>query len=194
MKQNNLSIRSVTVDDAAALLDIYRYYVEHTAVSFEYDVPTVEEFRGRIVHTIETYPYLAAVRDGTIIGYAYAHPFVGRAAYDWSAELTVYIDRDCRHAGAGRALYEALEQALRQMGVLNLYACIGHTEIDDPYLTNNSEQFHAHMGFATVGMFRKCGYKFGHWYDMIWMEKIIGIHGENQPALTPYPAIREVLS
>ncbi len=194
MKKHEIVIRPVTVDDAAALLDIYRYYVEHTAISFEYDVPTVEEFRGRIAHTIETYPYLAAVRDGTIIGYAYAHPFVGRAAYDWSAELTVYIDRDCRHAGAGRALYEALEQALRQMGVLNLYACIGHTEMDDPYLTNNSEQFHAHMGFATVGMFRKCGYKFGHWYDMIWMEKIIGIHGENQPALTPYPAIREVLS
>lgn len=186
MARNNLTIRPVTVNDAEDLLAIYRYYVERTAISFEYDVPTVEEFRGRIAHIIEKYPYFAAVRDGRIIGYAYAHPFVGRAAYDWSAELTIYIDRDCRHSGAGRVLYEALEQALHRMGVLNLYACIGHTDTEDAYLTNNSEQFHAHMGFATVGLFQKCGYKFGQWYDMIWMEKIIGEHGKNQPPITPF--------
>ena len=186
MTRNNLTIRPVTVNDAEDLLAIYRYYVERTAISFEYDVPTVEEFRGRIAHIIEKYPYFAAVRDGRIIGYAYAHPFVGRAAYDWSAELTIYIDRDCRHSGAGRVLYEALEQALHRMGVLNLYAGIGHTDTEDAYLTNNSEQFHAHMGFATVGLFQKCGYKFGQWYDMIWMEKIIGEHGKNQPPITPF--------
>lgn len=184
--KNNITIRPVTPNDAEAVLSVYRYYVEQTAVSFEYDVPIVEEFRQRIAHTIEKYPYFVAVRDGHIIGYAYAHAFVGRAAYDWCAELTVYIDRDCRRSGAGRALYDALETALAAMGVCNLYACIGHTDTEDEHLTNNSEQFHAHMGFEQVGYFQNCGYKFGRWYDMIWMEKIIGDHRENQPAVRPY--------
>lgn len=176
---NHLTVRPVTTDDAAALVAIYRYYVEQTAVSFETVTPSVEEFRARIVRVLEKYPYFAAVRDDQIIGYAYAHEFVGRAAYDHSAELTIYLDRDCRRCGAGRALYEALETALKKMGILNLYACIGTTPAEDEYLTNDSERFHTHMGFVTVGTFRKCGHKFGRWYDMIWMEKIIGTHGEH---------------
>lgn len=183
---SEILIRPVTPDDAQALRDIYAYYVERTAVSFEYDVPTVEEFRRRIEAVLMKYPYFAAVRGGKIIGYAYAHPFVGRAAYDWSAELTVYVDRQCRGAGAGRALYDALEDALRSMGVLNLYACIGHTDREDEYLTNHSERFHAHMGFKQVGFFRACGYKFDRWYDMVWMEKIIGKHTVSQPPVQNY--------
>ena len=178
---NDIVIRPATTDDAAELLEIYRWYVEETAVSFEYVTPTVEEFRGRMAHIMEKYPYFVAARGKKRIGYAYAHPFVGRAAYDWSAELTIYLARECRRNGVGRALYTALEDALREMGVLNLYACIGHTDAEDEYLTNDSERFHAHMGFEQVGMFRKCGYKFGRWYDMIWMEKLIGFHGDNQP-------------
>lgn len=178
---NDITVRPATEEDAETLLAIYRYYVEQTAVSFETVTPTADEFRGRIRNVRQKYPYLAAARDGKIIGYAYAHPFVGRAAYDWSAELTVYLAHDCRRAGAGRALYTALETALRQMGVVNLYACIGHAEPEDDFLTNDSERFHAHMGFRTVGTFRKCGRKFGRWYDMIWMEKIIGTHVDNQP-------------
>ena len=190
---NDIVIRSATPDDAAELLEIYRYYVEQTAVSFEYDTPAVEEFRRRLLHIIEKYPYLAAERGGKLIGYAYAHPFVGRAAYDWSAELTIYLARDCRRGGVGRALYAALEEALREMGVLNLYACIGHTDAEDAYLTNDSERFHARMGFRQVGFFQQCGYKFGHWYDMIWMEKIIGPHGDNQPSVRPFvPSIESV--
>ena len=180
---NDITVRPATEEDAETLLAIYRYYVEQTAVSFETVTPTADEFRGRIRNVRQKYPYLAAARDGKIIGYAYAHPFVGRAAYDWSAELTVYLAHDCRRAGAGRALYTALETALRQMGVVNLYACIGHAEPEDEFLTNDSERFHAHMGFRTVGTFRKCGRKFGRWYDMIWMEKIIGTHGDNQPSV-----------
>ena len=132
---NDITVRPATEEDAETLLAIYRYYVEQTAVSFETVTPTADEFRGRIRNVRQKYPYLAAARDGKIIGYAYAHPFVGRAAYDWSAELTVYLAHDCRRAGAGRALYTALETALRQMGVVNLYACIGHAEPEDEFLT-----------------------------------------------------------
>ena len=169
-------IRCAETSDAERLLEIYSYYVEKTAVSFEYDVPTAEEFRERISKTLKKYPYLAAEDNGKIIGYAYAGPFVGRAAYDHSCELSIYIDRDERGRGCGRALYEAIETALRNMGITNMYACIGDPDTEDEYLTKNSEHFHEHLGFVKAGEFHKCGYKFGRWYNMIWMEKIIGKH------------------
>ena len=169
-------IRSAAVEDAPRLLRIYAYYVEHTAVSFEYDVPLPEEFEARIARTLEKYPYLVAEEDGVILGYAYAGPFVGRAAYDHSCELSVYVDRCARGRGLGRMLYEALEAELRERGILNLYACIGDPEVEDEYLTKASERFHTRMGFTKAGVFHRCGYKFGRWYNMIWMEKIIGEH------------------
>lgn len=178
----NIEIRTATPDDAEELLSIYGYYVTHTAISFEYEVPTVDEFRGRIVRTLQRYPYLVAAWDGEILGYAYAGPFVGRAAYDWSAEVTIYLAADKRKQGLGRRLYEVLEKKLAEMGILNLYACIGCPEVPDEYLTKNSAEFHAHMGYTKVGEFHKCGYKFGRWYDMIWMEKIIGSHENNVSA------------
>ena len=173
---HSFEIRSVTPLDAETLLGIYSYYVLETAISFEIFVPTIQEFRERIEKTLARYPYLAAVRDGKIVGYAYAAPFVGRSAYDHSAELTIYLERDEKGKGTGRKLYEALEQALSDMGVLNLYACIGDPIEEDEYLTRNSEQFHEHMGFSKVGTFHKCGRKFNRWYNMTWMEKIIGSH------------------
>ena len=177
-------IRYATLADAPRILEIYAFYVEHTAISFEYTVPTLEEFRGRMERTLRRYPYLVVEEAGRIEGYCYAGPFVGRAAYDWSAELTIYLDPGAKKRGYGRLLYEALEKELSEMGVLNLYACIGQTDTEDEYLTNNSPQFHAHMGFSLVGKFQKCGYKFGRWYDMIWMEKLIGVHGPDQPPVT----------
>ena len=174
----NRLIRTAAVEDAEALLNIYAYYVTDTVISFEYEVPTVEEFRSRIENKLKKYPYLVVEENGEIMGYAYAGPFVGRAAYDWSAELTIYLRKDVRRRGYGRMLYEALEKELAQRGYLNLYACIGDPLEEDEYLTRNSEQFHAHLGFKKVGTFYKCGYKFGRWYNMIWMEKIIGEHKE----------------
>ena len=169
-------IRSATEKDAGRLLEIYAWYVENTAVTFEYDVPSMEEFRERISATLKKYPYLVLEEDGRIRGYAYAGAFVGRAAYERSCEVTVYLDHGSRGHGFGRALYEALEQELRDRGFLNLYACIGDPVEEDEYLTRNSEQFHRHLGFTRAGTFHKCGYKFGRWYNMIWMEKIIGEH------------------
>ena len=128
---SGIRIREAAVDDAARLLEIYAFYVEKTAITFEYDVPSLEEFRGRIAHIKERYP---------------------------------------------RKLYEALEEALKAQGMLNLYACIGYPDVPDEYLDYNSAQFHEHLGYRTVGTFHQCGYKFGRWYSMIWMEKMIGEH------------------
>ena len=101
-------------------------------------------------------------------------------------ELTVYLAQNARRCGMGRRLYEALEQALREMGVCNLYACIACPEQEDEYLTGNSAAFHEHLGFRQVGLFRACGYKFGRWYHMVWMEKIIGVHRAKQPPVQAY--------
>ena len=173
---NGFFIRPVTPDDAPALAGIYGYYVERTAVSFEYVPPTAEEFRERITRTLQKYPYIAAVSGDRIIGYAYAREFVGRAACEWCVEATVYIAHDCRRTGAGRALYDALESILQQMGILNVYASIAFADGEDAYLTHDSAKFHARMGYEQVARFHRCGYKFGRWYDLIWVEKYIGSH------------------
>ncbi len=173
-------IRDARPGDAPRLLEIYAWYVEHTAVTFDCDVPAQAEFERRMKTTLERYPYLVAEEDGTALGYAYAGPFVGRAAYRYSCELTIYLDPGTRGKGCGRALYETLEARLRAMGILNLYACIGDPIVEDEYLTRNSEQFHRHLGFAKVGTFHRCGYKFGRWYNMIWMEKLIGEHRKEE--------------
>ena len=172
-------IRSAAERDAERLLEIYAYYVENTAISFEYDTPDLDAFRKRIAHTLETYPYLVLEADGVIQGYAYAGVFKGRAAYDHCCEVTIYLDHDAKGNGYGRALYMALEDALKKMGIINLYACIGDPVFEDEYLTKNSEHFHQHMGYTRVGEFHQCGYKFGRWYNMIWMEKMIGEHRKN---------------
>ena len=180
-----MRVRFARPEEAAVLLEIYRPYVEKTAITFEYDVPTAEEFRRRMETTLQKYPYLVAEEDGRILGYAYAGPFVGRAAYDWAAETSIYVGWDCRRQGVGRALYERLEELLGKMGVLNVNACIGLPEQEDEYLTRNSADFHAHLGYELVGTFHNCGYKFGRWYDMVWMEKLIGEHVSPQPPVRP---------
>lgn len=177
-----MNICPVTANDAKELLEIYAPYVQNTAITFEYEVPSLEEFEGRIKNISAKYPYIKAVDDeGNILGYAYAGAFKGRRAYDWSVETTVYVKQDARRSGVGKALYEALEGALAYIGILNVNACIAKPVGDDPYLTTDSIIFHGKMGYTPVGVFHQCGYKFKRWYDMTWMEKMLGDHkAENE--------------
>lgn len=184
-----MQIRLAKMSDAAQILAIYAYYVEETAISFEYDVPTLVEFQTRMEQVLARYPFFVAEEEGRIQGYAYAHPFVGRAAYDWGAETTIYLDKAARRQGLGRELYAALEQGLRQMGVVMMYACVGAVEQEDEYLTNNSANFHRHIGFRQVGEFKRAGRKFGRWYDMIWLEKQIGEFLAAQPPVGRFVGI-----
>ena len=181
-----ITVRNAELADAPRILEIYAYYVEHTVITFEYEVPTLAEFEGRMRHTMQKYPYLVIEQEGRVMGYAYAGPFVGRAAYDWACELTIYLDHNAQKCGLGKELYTTLAERLKEMGILNLYACIGYPQVEDEYLTQNSAQFHAHLGFTLAGTFHNCGYKFGRWYDMVWMEKIIGEHQKNQPPIKAY--------
>ena len=181
------AVRDAVPEDAPRLLSIYGYYVKNTAVTFEYETPSAEEFAGRMKEIMRRYPYLVLEEDGKVRGYAYAGPFHSRAAYGWCCEVTVYLAPDAVKRGFGRMLYEALEEALKAMGILNLYACISDPEEEDAYLTRNSEEFHAHLGYQKNGEFHKCGYKFGRWYGMIWMERFIGEHVDAQPPVKRYP-------
>ena len=177
MDDTALRIRTARLSDAPVLLKIYAPYVEKTAITFECTVPDIEEFAARMRATLRRYPYLVAERGGEIVGYAYAGPFGSRAAYDWAVEMSIYLREDQRHRGTGKRLYAALEAVLRAQNIQNLYACIGCPDgADDAHLTRNSAQFHAHLGYRLVGEFPRCGYKFGTWYSMVWMEKCFGAH------------------
>jgi len=175
---DDISIRFAKPEDAKELLKIYAYYVTDTAISFETEVPSEEEFKLRIEEVLKSYPFIVACKDDEILGYAYLHSFVGRKAYELSAETTIYLNPDKKKMGIGKKLYSVLEDVAKAQNITNLYSCIGYVDKEDEYLNNNSVQFHEHIGFRIVGKFENCGHKFGRWYHMVWMEKIIGEHGE----------------
>ena len=148
---------------------IYKHYVEYTNVSFEYQVPTIEEMKYRMKKTMEKYPYLVAVDNGKVIGYTYASEFQQRAAYQWDVELSIYLGDKYHGKNIASYLYNAMFMILNKMNIQNVYACITHPN-------ERSEAFHHKMGFLDVGIFYKCGYKFGKWHDVIWMDRNIGNH------------------
>ena len=160
-------IRFAAAKDAAELLEIYAPYVTGTTVSFEYEVPAVEEFRRRVEETSARYPY--------------AHPYAARPAYQWSAELTVYLRQGVSRRGLGSRLYGALMELLRLQGVRNVYGCVTAEN-------TASVAFHHALGFREAGRFSQVGYKLGRWLDVLWLEKAIASGGEPQP-LTPFPQV-----
>lgn len=169
-------IRPVTEADATRLLEIYAPYITDSAVSFEYEVPSLTEFTERIRNISSKFPYLVLEEDGEVIGYAYASTFKPREAYKYSVETTIYLDINKHGRGYGRILYTELEKSLRKQGILNANACIAYAREDNTKLDNTSMYFHEKMGYSLVGTFHNCGYKFNQFYDMIWMEKMLGDH------------------
>ncbi|MCG4822320.1 GNAT family N-acetyltransferase [Streptococcus gordonii] len=159
-----MEIRLAKPSDARSLLDIYAPYVENTAITFEYEVPIIEDFAIRIEKTLEKYPYLVAEEDGVVLGYAYASTYYARAAYDWAVELSVYVSQDARGQGVGTKLYDALEDLLDQMGYVHFLACIS--------LPNETSlALHRKRGYQQVAHFPKIGYKFNRWHDIVWLQK-----------------------
>ena len=189
----SLHLRPAVPEDAGELLSIYRPYVEHTAVTFEYAVPTPAQFTQRVRDTLATHPYLVAEAEGTLLGYAYAAPFHPRAAYQWAAETTIYLRQDQRGRGLGRALYQALERCLAAQHIQNLNACIAHIDPPDECVPATSRLFHEKIGFKQVAKFTKCARKFDRWIDMIWMEWIPVEHPDNPDEFIPLPEVDPAL-
>ncbi|MGX7195621.1 N-acetyltransferase family protein [Enterococcus olivae] len=180
---NNLFIRKAKREDAEALLQIYAPYVNKTTITFEYEVPSTEEFAQRIEQTLPRYPYLIAESaEGEILGYAYAGAYKTRAAYDWSVETTVYVKENCPVKGVGTRLYTALEEVLKAQNIYQLIACItaGNAK---------SVGFHQKLGYREVGVFPQVGFKFDQWCDVLWMQKTILEEGGKPSPMIPFSEI-----
>lgn len=178
------TIRAARPEDGKALSEIYAPYVRETAISFEYEAPGPEAFSARIEDTLKRYPYLVAELSGVPAGYAYASAFKSRPAYDWAVETSIYVRRDMRGKGVGKALYTALESALRGQNVQNANACI-------TWPNPESIAFHEALGYRLTAHFHKCGFKLGRWWDMVWMEKDLGEHETPPPPFLPFSANEE---
>lgn len=166
MKEPIVGIRSAKLEDAPSILAIYRPYVLKTSITFEYDVPSLESFRERMRQTLLSFPYLVAEVDEQIVGYAYASTYYARRAYDWTAEISIYLQEKSCGQHLGTQLFQALEADLKERGFRNLVSCIS--------LPNDASLgFHSKLGFEKVGHFPKVGYKFGQWYDTVWFQKRI---------------------
>lgn len=157
-------IRPARPTDVPGILDIYRPYILKTAYTFEYDVPTLEEFELRFQQITAQYPWLVWEEDGQILGYAYASSFQPRAAYQWGADLSIYLRPEAQGNGIGTALYRELERRMTDLGYYILYTAVTSAN-------EGSCRFHEAMGYKQIGVFPKTGMKFGRWYDIIWYEK-----------------------
>lgn len=169
----DLKIRDAQLEDAERLVEIYSYYVLNTAVSFEYKVPTVEEFKERIRKIKEKFPYLVCEKNGVIAGYVYASAYSEREAYNWTVASSIYVDKDFRRQGIGSFLYQNLEERLKQLGIKNILAGVAFAETEDEYLTQDSFKFHTRMGYEQVARLKEVGKKFDRWYDLLWQQKKI---------------------
>lgn len=172
----SINIKVASIDDGADILNIYAPYVQSTNITFEYDVPSLEEMQQRIAQTLCQYPYLIAKDNDRVVGYAYASAFASRAAYQWGSELSIYIDSHYHGQGVGRQLYQSLLHILKIMHIQHVYACITHPNI-------KSEKFHEAFGFQYIGCFHHAGYKFHQWHDIVWMEKTIRNEDDVQPII-----------
>lgn len=181
--QQQFTIRRAGVGDAAALLEIYRPFITDTVVTFEYDVPTADEFAGRITDTLADFPYLVCERDGKPVGYAYAHHIRERAAYDWAVELSIYLAPEAQGQGVGTVLYQCLIDLLEMQNIRILYGCV-------TLPNKGSHRLHEKLGFVLTGVWHGSGWKFEGWHDVGWFEKRLGGDAPARPVV-PFAALGE---
>lgn len=179
-------IRFVNTGDAEAMLNIYRPFIEASTTSFETIVPTTVEFAERITTCTQKYPWLAADFNGMVAGYAYASKHRERAAYQWSVETSVYIHPGFYRKGIAAVLYSTLFSLLKQQGFVNAYAGIA---LPNPA----SKQLHRFFGFEDIGVYKKIGFKFGRWHDVLWMSKNINEHTSHQSEPKGIDSIKDLL-
>ncbi len=174
-KKMNCIIRLATKSDVPAILEIYAPYVRNTAVSFEFDVPEIEEYNQRFLKFSKRFPWFVCEIDGQLAGYAYAHQYAERQAYSWSAECSIYIDSQYHGRKIGRALYACLIKALEMQG---FKSAVGIVTLPN----EKSERLHAAFGFERVAALKNIGYKLGEWRDVAYFSKKIGDY-ESNPTL-----------
>jgi L-amino acid N-acyltransferase YncA len=168
-------VRPATAADAAACVEIYRPYVLDTVITFETEVPPVEEMAGRIVDARVMHEWLVLEVDGEVTGYAYAQQFNSRAAYQWSVETSVYVAQGGQRSGAGRMLYAELLRRLTERGFRRAFAGIAQPN-------EASDALHRAFGFQRAGHYRCVGWKLGAWHDVVWWQlDLVGPDDEVDP-------------
>lgn len=168
-----MEIRLAQLSDSKFLSNIYEQYI-NTEITFEYAAPTLEEFQNRIKEIYQTYPYIVCTENEKPIGYAYAHRYKARAAYEWDVEISVYIDKNCTSKGLGTRLCSVLIEILKLQGIKNIYSYITESNIQ-------SKKLHLKLGFKSVGIYCNTGFKNGKWLDVEAFEKQIGSY-DTQPS------------
>lgn len=164
-----ISLRFAVPADAPALLEIYRPYVENTSISFETEVPSVEDFAERIREYSSFFPYLVAEAEGTPVGYTYAHAFHERKAYSWTVETSIYVDETARGNHVGKCLYAALLPLLEAQGIVNACAVV-------TIPNESSLRFHASFGFETGNLLPAFGYKQNSWHGVAYLYRTLCSH------------------
>jgi L-amino acid N-acyltransferase YncA len=162
----SISIRPVKISDTDFCLSLYSKYVVGSAVSFELEAPSLEEFSNRIDTISKRFPYLVAEENGNVIGYAYASAYRDRAAYQWNVEVSIYVEDQNKKSGVATALYTQLFSELEGIHICKAFAVIA--------LPNDaSVGFHHKMGFEKFATYQNVGFKLNQWHDVLWMEKTI---------------------
>ncbi|WP_259069369.1 GNAT family N-acetyltransferase [Mucilaginibacter sp. X4EP1] len=172
---NNFSVRLISPEDTSSVLAIYAPYITDAVISFEYEVPSLNEFAERISTTTGEYPWLVCEYDNQVIGYVYASKHRARTAYQWSAECTAYLAAGFHRLGLARILYDALFEILKLQNIINVYAGI-------TLPNTKSEEFHKAMNFYLIGTNKNVGYKFNKWHDVGWFQLDLSEHIIDPPA------------
>jgi phosphinothricin acetyltransferase len=181
---SKVKIRLATPKDGEAILNIYKWYIENTAITFETEVPSAEAFGQRIENTLTRYPWLVCEVDGAVAGYAYASKHRERAAYQWSADFSIYVNEKYHRRHIAKALYQVLEEILRLQGYYTVFAGV---TTPNP----KSEAFHAAYGFDTVGVFENVGYKSGQWRDVKWFKYTLADYQKEPIAPKGFPEVTD---
>jgi L-amino acid N-acyltransferase YncA len=168
------AVRDASEADAEACAAIYAPYVTDTAVSFEAEPPSPEQMAARIAAAVRTHAWVVLEDGERVVGYAYGGPYKSRHAYRWACEVSVYVERDRRRSGSGRALYDALFARLARRGFRTAVA--GMTLPNDA-----SVGLHRAMGFEPIGTYRRIGWKHGRWHDVAWTQRMIAM-SDDPPA------------
>jgi L-amino acid N-acyltransferase YncA len=179
-------IRVARLEDAEQILEIYAPVVFETVISFELEAPSLTEMRERIMRTQVKYPWLVMEDGNRIQGYAYATAHRERPAYQWSADVSVYVRPEAHRRGIARGLYEALLQILRALGYYNVYAGIAQPNA-------GSVALHEALGFTQVAIYQQVGYKLGAWRNVGWWQLSFGEHPVNPPVPKLFSEMRDGL-
>ena len=178
-------IREARVSDSVAIAEIYKYYVDNFPYSFEYTAPTAKEHAARIMEVMEFFPFFICEDKGEVIGFAQAHKFKERKAYQWVCETSIYVKNGCSQKGIGSMLYARLLPALKRQGFVKVYAGLGCPNED-------SEKFHQKMGFELVATLPNIGYKLGSWHDIKYYSLELNEFQENMPEPVRYREIKKI--